>query len=116
MRRRGWLLAALVIGGAAGAVEAASVRNPVNDSLLSMPKSRQVEMLADLAHHNCVGTDAFYMGQTTTGSARGTAYWSVACEDGHSYVIQINRDKKGTTFVADCRVLEGTGRACFEHF
>jgi hypothetical protein len=116
MRVRGWLLAPFVLVGAVSVVQAASVRNPINDSLLSMPKDRQVEILAEMAHHNCVGTEAFYMGQTASGQARGTAYWSVACKDGHSYVIQINRDKKGTTFVADCQVLEGTGRACFEHF
>lgn len=116
MRLRIGFLAALVAGAAAAAAMAASVRNPINDSLLSMPPDRQAEILAGLAHHQCVGTEAFFMGETTSGPARGTAYWSVACKDGHSYVIQINRDKRGTSFVADCRALQGTGRACFQRF
>jgi hypothetical protein len=116
MRGRMLLLVALVAIGPSGAATAAAVRNPTNDALLSMPESRRVEILAGLAHHDCVGTQSFLMGVTAAGPARGTAYWSLACDNGHSYVIQIDRDKKGTSFVADCRVLQGTGRECFKRF
>jgi hypothetical protein len=116
MRRWGWLLAALVAGGSVGAAVAASLRNPINDSLLSMPPARQAELLAGMVGHKCVGTRAFYMGQTASGPARGTAYWSLACKDGHTYAIQIARDKKGTSIAVECRALEGTGRACFQRF
>jgi hypothetical protein len=116
MRGRGWFLATALAGGVAGAAQAADVRNPINDSLLSMPPSRQAEFLAGAVGHDCVGTEAFFMGQTASGPARGTAYWSLACENGHSYVFQIDRDKKGTSIIADCKVLEGTGHACFQRF
>ena len=39
--------------------------------------------------HGCVGTEAFPMGVTASGKAKGTAYWSVRCKDGKSYVVQI---------------------------
>ena len=113
MRLWALLLAAAIAGGQAWA---AGVRNPTNDSLLAMPEKQRIEMLAGLTHKKCVGTRAFMMGMTPSGPARGTAYWSIACEDGHSYVIQINRDKKGTSFVADCKALEGSGRECFARF
>ena len=110
------LWAALVAGGASSAAIAAGSGNPVTDRLLAEPENRRIEILATLVRHNCVGTQAFLMGITASGRARGYAYWSVGCQDGHSYVIQIKPDKKGTAFVADCRVLRGTGRECFKQF
>ena len=56
------------------------------------------------------------MGVTTSGRARGNAYWSVRCKNGRSYVVQIAPDVKGTAVVADCRALQGTGRECFRKF
>jgi hypothetical protein len=116
MRSRFWVMAALFFGAAFVPAFAASTGNPVTDRLLALPEEQRIATLGRLAHHNCVGTRAFLMGVTRTGTARGTAYWSVACTNGRSYVIQINRDRKGTSFVADCRVLEGTGRQCFQEF
>ena len=56
------------------------------------------------------------MGVTASGKAKGTAYWSVRCKDGKSYVVQIAPNKKGSAVVADCKVLQGTGRECFKKF
>jgi hypothetical protein len=116
MRGRLWLVAALFIGGPLSTAFAAGTGNPVTDRLQALPEEQRTAMLGRMVHHDCVGTRAFLMGVTQTGRARGTAYWSVACDNGKNYVIQINRDKKGTSFVADCRVLQGTGRECFQQF
>jgi hypothetical protein len=116
MRGRLWLVAALFVGSPLAMAFAASTGNPVTDHLLALPEDQRIATLGKMVHHDCVGTRAFLMGLTRTGRARDTAYWSVACDNGKSYVIQINRDKKGTSFVADCRVLEGTGRECFQQF
>ena len=110
------LLATLVAGGVSGAAIAAGSGNPTTDRLLAEPENRRTEILANLVRHNCVGTRTFLMGVTASGRARGYAYWSVGCENGQSYVIQIKPDKKGTAFVADCQVLRGTGRECFKQF
>jgi len=117
MRARGLLLlAALIAGCGGGAAAATSTGNPFTDRLLALPEQQRIELLAKGVRHNCVGTRAFFMGVTASGRARGTAYWSLACNNGRNYVIQINPDKKGTSIVADCRVLQGTGRECFQQF
>jgi hypothetical protein len=110
------LSAALLAIGPIAAAVAASTGNPSTDRLLAMPEQQRIEVLARSIRRDCTGTRAFLMGVTRTGRARGTAYWSVACTNGRSYVIQMDADKKGTSFVADCRVLAGTGRECFQQF
>jgi hypothetical protein len=110
------LLAALLAAAPGAAARATGSGNPTTDRLLEQPESQRVGILAGIAHHGCVGTQAFLMGVTKAGPARGTAYWSIACSDGKNYVIQINRDKNGTSFVADCKILEGSGRECFKNF
>jgi hypothetical protein len=116
MRCRMLLVAALVAGGANWAALAAGSGNPMTDRLLAEPESRRTEILAQLVRHNCIGTQSFLMGVTTSGHARGYAYWSLACQNGQSYVVQIRPDKKGTALVEDCRILRGTGRECFKQF
>ena len=116
MRGRVVVLAALVAGGASGAAIAAGTGNPVTDRLLGEPENRRIEILANMVKRNCVGTQAFLMGITVTGRARGYAYWSLGCANGQSYVIQIRPDKKGTAIIEDCRILHGTGRECFKKF
>lgn len=110
------LVLALLLGSPCSAAFAAATGNPVTDQLLTLPEQQRIETLGRMAHHNCVATRAFLMGVTASGPARGTAYWSVACTSGKSYVIQINRNKNGTAFVLDCRQLAGTGRECFRQF
>jgi hypothetical protein len=116
MRASLLLLAALFAVGLIAAKAAEPTGNPFTDRLLAMPEQQRIELLARSIRNGCVGTRAFFMGVTRTGRARGTAYWSVACTNGRNYVIQIDPDKKGTSFVASCRVLEGTGRECFQQF
>lgn len=97
-------------------VSAAGSGNPTNDRLLEMPEPQQAAALGNSFRHGCVGVEAFPMGVTASGKARGTAYWSVRCKNGKSYVVQIAPNKKGSAVVADCKVLQGTGRECFKKF
>ncbi len=118
MQRRILLLAAAFAAAAliSGEAGAAGSGNPTNDRLLAMPEPQQAAALGNSLHHGCVGTEAFPMGVTASGKAKGTAYWSVRCKDGKSYVVQIAPNKKGSAVVADCKVLQGTGRECFKKF
>jgi hypothetical protein len=116
MRGRFWLVLVLLLGGPLPMALGSTTGNPVTDRLLALPEEQRIETLGKMAHHNCTATRAFLMGVTNSGPARGTAYWSVACTNGRSYVIQINRNKSGTSFVLDCRNLAGTGRECFKQF
>ena len=63
-----------------------------------------------------LGLEAFPMGVTASGRAKGYAYWSVRCKNGKSYVVQIPPNVKSPVIVADCSVLNGTGKECFKKF
>jgi hypothetical protein len=117
-RRRVVLLAvALVVAGtnAIGALAAGS-GNPRNDRLLAMPEARVAQALGNSFRRGCVGVEAFPMGVTTSGRAKGYAYWSVRCKNGKSYAVQIPPNAKAPPVVADCQALQGTGRECFKKF
>jgi len=118
MRARVVMLAAALLAAGPGwsQARAAGSGNPTNDRLLALPEAQQAQTLSRGFRHGCIGVAAFPMGVTASGRAKGTAYWSVRCKNGNSYVVQIAPDKKGTAVVADCKVLQGTGRECFKKF
>ena len=107
------LLAALIAAGPTAAQKAGS-GNRVNDRLLSLSAPAQAHEIANNVGQGCVGTDAFPMGVTATGKAKGFAYWSVRCKDGRSFAIQIAPN--GEIFVVDCRLLKANGKECFKKF
>jgi len=107
------LFIALVAAGA-GAAEAAGSGNPAHDRLLALPPAEQAKTLAKGIGQGCVGTSAFPMGVTTTGKAKGLAYWSVRCKDGRSFAVQIAPDAQAVA--VDCRALQASGKECFKKF
>ena len=113
MRRGILLLAALMVAGPGLATAAGGSGNSANDSLLAMSPDQQAEMLTK-GIKGCVGISPFPMGVTTTGKAKGYAYWSVRCKDGRSFAIQITPDSRANA--VDCRALERTGKECFKKF
>jgi hypothetical protein len=115
MRSGVLLLAAVIVVGADLAAMAAGSGNATNDSLLTMKPDQQAKMLTK-GIKGCAGTEAFPMGVTPTGKAKGYAYWSVRCKDGRSFAVQIAPDAKGAAISQDCRGLEGTGKECFKKF
>ena len=118
MRGRILLLAALLAATVAGWPQAwaAGSGNPRNDRLLAASPAQRARGLGASFHRGCVGTEAFLMGVTASGRAKGYAYWSVRCKNGKSYVVQIPPDVKSPVVVADCSALAGTGRECFKKF
>ena len=115
MWRGALLLAAVMAAGLDMAASAASSGNPTNDRLLALPTDQQAKMLTK-GIKGCEGTSAFPMGVVSTTKFKSLAYWSVSCKDGRSFALQIAPDAKGTTQVADCQALEGTGKECFKKF
>jgi hypothetical protein len=99
--------------GSGGALALGS-GNPTHDHLLSLPPAEQAKTLAKGIGQGCVGVSAFPMGVTSTGKARGLAYWSVLCKDGRSFAVQIASDAQAV--VVDCRVLQANGKECFKRF
>src|SRR5271170_3818088 len=117
MRRCILLAAALVAAGAAWPeAMAAGSGNPRNDRLLAAPEAQRAPALGASFHRGCVGVEAFPMGVTASGRAKGYAYWSIRCKNGKSYVVQIPPNVKSPMIVGDCSVLNGTGKECFKKF
>ncbi|HUC73438.1 MAG TPA: hypothetical protein VMS01_19770 [Stellaceae bacterium] len=117
MNARILLLAAVVASGAGWTgARAAGSQNPRNDRLMAASEAQRAQALGNSFHRGCVGVEAFAMGVTTSGRAKGYAYWSVRCKNGKSYVVQIPPNVKSPVIVVDCRALEGTGHECFKKF
>jgi hypothetical protein len=112
---RGLLLLVAVIALGADPAAAAGSGNRANDSLLAMSPDQQAKTLTQ-GIKGCVGESPFQMGVTTSGKAKGYAYWSVRCKDGRSFAIQITPDAKARATSVDCRALEGSGKECFKKF
>jgi hypothetical protein len=114
MRSGMLLLAALLAAGSGLTARAAGGSgNSANDTLLAMPPEQQAEMLTK-GIKGCVGISPFPMGVTTTGKAKGYAYWSIRCKDGRSFAVQITPKSQATA--AECKDLEGSGKECFKKF
>ena len=107
-------LFAALIAAAPGMAQKAGSGNRVNDRLLSMPAAEQATTIANNVGQNCEGTEAFPMGVTKAGKAKGFAYWSVRCKDGRSFAIQIAPNAE--IVVVDCRLLKANGKECFKKF
>jgi hypothetical protein len=108
------LLAALMVASSGlGGLAAEGSGNSANDSLLAMSPDQQAKMLTK-GIKGCVGESPFPMGVTTSGKAKGYAYWSVRCKDGRSFAVQITPKLQATA--AECKALEGTGKECFKKF
>ena|SRR6516162_1972878 len=111
---RGMLLAAMMVASSGlGVLAAGGSGNSANDSLLAMSPEQQAQMLTK-GIKGCVGESPFPMGVTKTGKAKGYAYWSVRCQDGRSFAIQITPKSQATA--AECKQLEGSGKECFKKF
>ena len=107
------LLAALIAAWPGIAAIAADAKNTVNERLLAAPPDEQAQVLTK-GIKGCAGTSVFPMGVTTRGKGKGFAYWSVRCQDGRSFAVQITPDAKMA--VVDCKALEGSGKECFKKF
>jgi hypothetical protein len=88
--------------------------NPTHDRLLALSPGEQAKVLAKGVGQGCIGVSAFPMGVTATGTTKGLAYWSVRCEDGRSFAVQIAPNAKAV--VVDCRLLQANGKECFTKF
>ena len=113
MRGRMLLLAALIAARPGISAMAEDPKNAVNERLLAASPDEQAQVLTK-SIKGCAGTSAFPMGVTNKGKSKGFAYWSVRCQDGRSFAVQITPDAKMA--VVDCKALEGSGKECFKKF
>ena len=114
MRLKAFLFTAALVAIGPSASEAAGSGNPANDRLVALPPAEQAKILGKGVGQGCVAVSAFPMGVTSTGKAKGLAYWSVRCKDGRSFAVQIAPDAQAV--VVDCRLLQANGKECFKKF
>jgi hypothetical protein len=114
MQSRILLVAGVLVSAGLAALAAEGSGNPTNDRMLAMPATEQAKTLAKGIGRGCVGTEAFPMGVTATGKAKGLAYWSVRCKDGRSFAVQIAPDANAVA--VDCQTLQASGKECFKKF
>ena len=115
-------VAAMAIAGSGVAAEkrqpVAATRsvNPANDELLRLSPSDQAAKLAHAVSQWCIGTEAFPMGVTASGKAKGYAYWSLRCADGSTWAVQV--DPRAGVTAMDCENFkaDAPGKECFKKF
>ena len=91
----------------------APARNVANDRILSLTKQQQARILGSAVGKSCVGKSAFFMGLGDEGSA----FWSVRCANGRTYVVAIAADDAGTTSSASCSTFKAKAHVdCFKKF
>lgn len=90
--------------------------NPANDELLRLSPADQAAKLAHAVNQWCIGTEAFPMGVTASGKAKGYAYWSLRCADGSVWAVQI--DPRANVTALDCETFarDAPGKECFKKF
>ena len=84
--------------------------NTAHDQLMALSDRTRILSLATIVKNGCIGTGAFFMGMASNHSA----YWSVACANGKSYVVQVAPDANGSTAVLNCAVLSRAEINCFD--
>ena len=106
---------------AAGEARAAPRRttppeNRINQELLRLSPEERLPRLAHLVNPWCIGTEAFPMGELTSGPGEGNAYWSLRCADGSTWAVQI--DPLAEVTAIDCATFKhaGQGKECFKKF
>jgi hypothetical protein len=92
----------------------ATVENPTHARLKGMAeKDRAETMTRLLAVEGCdLVVRTFYQG---TRHDDGTAFWSVACRSGRSFMVSVKADADGSTHIADCAVMKALGISCFQN-
>jgi hypothetical protein len=94
------------------AVKTQTTGNEANDRLFALTKDGQASALGVVIGEGCVGRRAFYMGSSPSDHS---AFWSVGCKNGKSYLVQVFADAKGSTSVLDCGAYRLTTKMrCFE--
>ena len=113
-------VAAILAAGSAIAAEkspaAAPSLNPANDKLQQLSPADRAAKLARAVNEWCIGIEAFPMGITTTGKAKGYAYWSLRCADGSTWAVQV--DPRARVTAMDCENFnhDAEGKECFKKF
>ena len=88
--------------------------NKAHDALLSLSEREQSRALGQVVGEGCLGERAFYMGME---SKERTAFWSVACANGESYMVGIYADEQGSTKSMPCSLVRTLGLTpCFQRF
>jgi len=108
----GSVVAALALLAATG--PAFPVNRP-NERFTSLPHHRQLAIMSRAVGRGCKVDKTFFDGRGKTSLAEDHAFWTVACNDGRRFLIEIAPD--GHTTALNCKVLRRMGEnTCFRRF
>ena len=95
-------------------IQPAIAQNGANAYLLSLAPAGRAAMLGKVVGEGCVGKTTFYMGiGKKPGLGMNKGFWSVRCEDGRPFIVQVNPDGNGS--VMECALLKSMGAGeCFK--
>ncbi len=88
--------------------------NPMHDRLVTFPAADQAAWLGIAVGRECHGVTAYHNGIVHDGADTGTAYWSVRCANGDSYLVIIYPDLAGTRRHLHCALAKHAGVPCFK--
>lgn len=76
-----------------------STGNTTNDTLLQLSEHNQATALSVSVGPSCIGQNAFYNGIDEHSL---NAFWSLRCQGGSDYFVEVKPDATGTTSVMTC--------------
>jgi hypothetical protein len=79
-------------------------KNGANAYLLSLSSDARARMLGKAVAQGCSAQIIFYMGIGTAGLAKDQAFWSVRCQDGRTYEVEVHPN--GTSTLLECSALK----------
>jgi|HubBroStandDraft_1064217.scaffolds.fasta_scaffold159246_2 hypothetical protein len=79
-------------------------QNGANAYLLSLSSDARAQMLGKAIAKGCSAQIIFYMGIGTAGLAKDQAFWSVRCQDGRTYAVEVHPN--GTSTLLECSALK----------
>jgi hypothetical protein len=90
--------------------------NVVSDALRRQSPAQQAHTLGKVVGEGCRGKSAFYDGiGRKPGIAYGHAFWSVSCQNGKAYMVNISPNDKDNQ-VLECSIAGAIGVPCFTRF
>jgi hypothetical protein len=96
--------------------DASGTGNALNDALLAKAPAEQAKVLAAAVGDGCHGRRAFYDGIGHEGLADKQAFWSLACRDGRSFLIQLSPSDQDNKVLECATLATVAGMRCFTKF
>jgi hypothetical protein len=94
-----------------------ALANPAHERMSQLSEIERRAMFAKFLRQGGERCDAVTRTFHQGNDSRGNAFWNVQCAGGAAFLVQVNNDITGSTFIIDCNRLEAMkGGTCFTKF